>query len=81
MDSRGEQVTSFKYLGAFMTEKGTCVEVVKARIAMSIVASNKKKHLLTVEMYGCETWSMKKEVVDKLNAFEMWVWRRRMKKY
>jgi hypothetical protein len=43
MDSRGEQVTSFKYLGAFMTEKGTCVEVVKARIAMSIVASNKKK--------------------------------------
>ena len=29
-----------------------------------------------VTLYGCETWTMKKEVVDKLNAFEMWVWRR-----
>src|SRR5579864_9188892 len=29
-----------------------------------------------VALYGCETWTMKKEVVDKLNAFEMWVWRR-----
>ena len=29
-----------------------------------------------VALYGCETWSMKKEVVDKLNAFEMWLWRR-----
>jgi len=27
-------------------------------------------------LYGCETWTIKKEVVDKLNAFEMWVWRR-----
>jgi hypothetical protein len=30
-----------------------------------------------VTLYGCETWTMKKEVVDKLNAFEM---RRRMEK-
>jgi hypothetical protein len=29
-----------------------------------------------VALYSCETWIMKKEVVDKLNAFEMWVWRR-----
>jgi hypothetical protein len=29
-----EQVTKFKYLGAVMTEKGACVEEVKARIAM-----------------------------------------------
>ena len=27
-------------------------------------------------LYGCETWTMKKEVIDKLEAFEMWVWRR-----
>jgi len=30
----------------------------------------------SVVLYGCETWTMKREVVDKLNAFEMWVWRR-----
>jgi hypothetical protein len=29
-----------------------------------------------VALYGCETRTMKKEVVDKLNAFEMCVWRR-----
>ena len=91
---RVEQVTTFKYLGAVMTEKGTCVEEVKARIAMAKVAFNNSKELLTkglkkdlkkrmvrtlvwsVALYGCETWTMKREVVDKLNAFEMWVWRR-----
>ena len=28
-----------------------------------------------VALYGCETWTMKQQIVDKLNAFEMWVWR------
>jgi len=32
--------------------------------------------LWPVALYGCETWTMKKEVVDKLNAFDLWVWRR-----
>jgi len=30
-----EQVKTFKYLGAIITEKGTCVEEVKARIVMA----------------------------------------------
>ena len=29
-----------------------------------------------VELYGCETWTMRKEEIRRLNAFEMWVWRR-----
>ena len=29
-----------------------------------------------VALYGCETWTIKKEVIGKLEAFEMWVWRR-----
>ena len=29
-----------------------------------------------VALYGCETWTMKKEIVDRLNALEMWLWRR-----
>src|SRR5580704_12340221 len=44
---RVEQVTTFKYLGAVMTEKGTCVEELKARIAMAKVAFNNSKELLT----------------------------------
>jgi hypothetical protein len=89
-----EQVPTFKYLGALVTERGTCIEEVKARIGTAKVAFDKLKELVTkrfkrelkkrmvkalvwpVALYGCETWTMKKEVVDKLNAFEMWVWRR-----
>src|SRR6476619_7148994 len=29
-----------------------------------------------VVLYGCETWAMRKEEINRLNAFEMWVWRR-----
>src|SRR5580692_9861768 len=32
-----------------------------------------------VALYCCETWTMKQQIVDKLNAFEMWVWRRMQK--
>jgi Reverse transcriptase (RNA-dependent DNA polymerase) len=89
-----EQVKKFKYLGAIMTENGTCIEEVKARIGMAKEAFSRTKELVTkglkkelkkrlvktlvwsVALYGCETWTMKKEVVDRLNAFEMWGWRR-----
>ena len=29
-----------------------------------------------VVRYGCETWTMRKEEINRINAFEMWVWRR-----
>ena len=29
-----------------------------------------------VALYGCETWTMRKEEMDRLAAFEMWIWRR-----
>ena len=27
-------------------------------------------------LYGLETWTMRKDEIDKLQAFEMWIWRR-----
>src|SRR6478609_7987980 len=27
-----------------------------------------------VVLYGCVTWTMRKEELNRLNAFEMWVW-------
>ena len=30
----------------------------------------------TVALYGCETWVMSKKEIERLDAFEMWVWRR-----
>ena len=32
-----------------------------------------------VLLYGCETWTMKKAVKSRLEAFEMWIWRRMAK--
>src|SRR6476469_7646140 len=29
-----------------------------------------------VVLYGCETWTMRKQEINRSNAFEMWVWRR-----
>src|SRR6478609_560080 len=29
-----------------------------------------------VVLYGCETWTMRKKEINRLNTFEMWVWRR-----
>ena len=30
----------------------------------------------SVALYGLETWTMRKDEIDKLQAFEMWIWRR-----
>ena len=31
---------------------------------------------LTVVMYGCESWTMKKAECGRIDAFELWCWRR-----
>ena len=32
--------------------------------------------VLPVVMYGCESWSMKKAEQQRIDAFELWCWRR-----
>ena len=29
-----------------------------------------------VVLYGCETWTLRRAEIDKLEALEMWIWRR-----
>ena len=31
---------------------------------------------LTIAMYGCESWTIKKAEHQKIDAFELWCWRR-----
>src|SRR5258708_24765701 len=40
----------------------------KKRIIKAVVWS--------VALYGCETWTMKKDTTQRLMALEMWIWRR-----
>ena len=51
-------------------------ELLTNRLSMEL----KKKLVQTVVwpvlMYGCETWTIKKEEAKRLEAFEMWTWRK-----
>ena len=42
------------------------VKGIRKRLVKSLVWS--------VLLYGCETWTLRKEDVKRLEAFEMWVW-------
>ena len=35
-----------------------------------------KARVFLIVMYGCESWSIKKAERQKINAFELWCWRR-----
>ena len=94
MMDRLEQVTSFRYLGALISEDGRCIQDVTGRVVIGKEAFSKRKELLTKSLdlgirkrmvkvlvwpavlSGCETWTMRKEEMDRLKAFEMWVWGR-----
>jgi hypothetical protein len=51
-------------------------ELLTKRMSKEIKKRMVKTLVWPVAMYGCETWTMRKEENDRLNAFEMWVWRR-----
>jgi len=38
-----------------------------------------KVFVLSVVLYGSETWTLQKEDIQRLEAFEVWIWRRMMK--
>ena len=45
------------------------------------ITLSKKFHLVkamvfSVVMYGCESWTMKKAECQRIDAFELWCWRR-----
>ena len=38
-----------------------------------------KAMVFPVVMYGCESWTMKKAEHQRIDAFELWCWRRLLK--
>ena len=38
-----------------------------------------KAMVFPVVMYGCESWTIKKTECQRINAFELWCWRRLLK--
>ena len=38
-----------------------------------------KAMVFPVVMYGCESWTIKKAVCQRIDAFELWCWRRHLR--
>ena len=51
--------------------------ILKSRdITLSINVRLVKAMVFPVVMYGCESWTVKKADCQKIDAFELWCWRR-----
>src|SRR5580692_4117045 len=59
-----EQVKTFKYIGVIMTENGSCIEEVKARMGMAKVTFNRTRELVIK--------SLKTELVKRLVKALIW---------
>src|SRR6476619_4802634 len=57
---------------AFNKRKELLIRSIRVDLRKRLV----KTLVWSVVLYGCETWTMRKEEINRSNAFEMWVWRR-----
>ena len=81
-------VRDFIFLGCKITPDGDCSHEIKrhlllGRKAMTNLLSTKvhlvKDMVFPVVMYGCESWTIKKAERLRIDAFELWCWRRLLK--
>lgn len=87
------EVAVLKYFDSTLFEDGRCSKEISVRIGMAKSAFMKRKKLVTMNvslslrkplvwsilLYACESWTLKKADIKKIEAFEMWCWRRMMK--
>ena len=86
-----ETVSDFISLGSKITADGDCSHEIKRRLLLrrkvmtnldSIFKSRDikvrlvKAMVFPVVMYGCESWTVKKAECRRIDAFELWCWRR-----
>ena len=86
-----ETVTDFIFLGSKITANGDCSHEIKRCLLLGREAMTNldrvditlptKVHLVKamvfpVVMYGCESWTINKAELRRIDAFELWYWRR-----
>ena len=85
-----ETVADFIFLGSKITVDGDCSHEIKRHLLLgrkAMIDLDRGFILLTkvclvkglvfpVVMYGCESWARKKAECQKIDAFELWCWRR-----
>ena len=83
-----ETVVDFNFLGSKITADGDCLllgrkvmtnleSIFKTRdISLPTKVRLLKAKVFPVVMYGCESWTVKKAECQRIDAFEVWCWRR-----
>ena len=83
-------VRDFIFLGSKITADGDCSHEIKDTYSLTNLDSILKSRGITlstkvrlvkamvfpVVMYGCESWTVKKAERRRVDAFELWCWRR-----
>ena len=82
-------MADFIFLGSKFTTDGDCSHEIKRCLLLGrkvitnldSILKNRDITLLTKvhlvkAMYGCESWTVKKDEHQRVNAFELWCWRR-----
>ena len=83
---KGESSNRFYFGGLKITADGDCSHEIKRQLLIrrkaminlnSILKSRDVKAMVfPVVTYGCETWTIKKAELQRIDAFELWCWRR-----
>ena len=86
-----ETVADFIFLGSKITADGDCSHEIKRHLLLGrkvmtnldsilksrdITLSTKICLVKAVVMYGCESWTINKAECRRIDAFELWYWRR-----
>ena len=79
-----ETVTDFISGGSKINTDGDCSHEIKrclflgrkAMTNLEIILKSRDIIVFPVVMYGCESWTIKKVDYQRIDAFELWCWRR-----
>ena len=80
-----EAVMDFVFLGSKITADSDCSHEIKRSFLLgckvvtnldSILKSKDITVVFPVVLYGCESWTLKKAECQRIDAFELWCWRR-----
>ena len=67
-----ETVRDFILGGSQITADGDC----SPKILKTLASWKESSMVFPVVMYGCEIWTVKKAECQRIDAFELWCWRR-----
>ena len=54
-------------------------DLMRGSLSLHLKKRMVKAFVRSVALYGSETWTLQKEDIRRLEAFEIWIWRRKMK--